>query len=126
VRDEVEQRSPPAIEPPDEDDVELALMSCLEHLFALGPQVGAGADVANLHADAPPAPPGVVAHRAQLHGEGLLVVGGDTGVEPRRQRFTPGQKPSAGVRGNPHGYWVGNADPYRPKTLVFGHRRLSP
>src|SRR5450631_2370704 len=55
--DEVEQRPPPTIEPPDhndiENDIELAAAGRFEHRLALWPHVGAGADVAHLHADAP-------------------------------------------------------------------------
>jgi hypothetical protein len=99
--DEVEQRPPPTIEPPDHNDIELAAAGRFEHRLALWPHIGAGADVAHLHADAPATLLGVGAHRAQLHRQRLLIVGGDAGVEPRPQRFGPGQKPSVNMRGKP-------------------------
>ena len=70
-----------------QDDVELAPARRAEQLFSFWAQIGAGADIAHLHSDAPAAPLSVVAHGCELHGERLLVMGGDAGVEPGGQRF---------------------------------------
>src|SRR5579863_251576 len=90
-------RSAPAIEPPDQHHVDLAPPSRFDQLLPHLPLRGAGADFLHLHGDGP-APSGcILAHGPILHRQGLLIVRGDTGVEPGAEHSSGS---SAGVAEN--------------------------
>ncbi len=91
--DQVEERTSPPIQAPDQDGIYLAPASGIHHGFPLWAAFGAGADLLHVHDDAPAAALGIGAQRGELRGKRLLVVGGDAGVEPDSQRSGPGQKP---------------------------------
>src|ERR1035438_9202090 len=96
---QVEERAPPAIEAPDEDSIEFPPARRLQHFLSLRASLGAGADLLFLESHFPATALGVGAHRRELHRQGLLVVGRDTGIEPdlEHRRTEPlsgyGQKP---------------------------------
>ena len=95
-RDQIDEGSSPTVETPHHHHVELASACGGEQVFALLAQAGARADIPDLQSAEPSPPFHVVAHGRELQGQGLLIVGGDSGVE-------------AGV----------DATPLWPKTLSF-------
>ncbi len=78
----------PAIGPPDQHGVDLpALRSFQQFLPQLSPGC-TGADLLHLQGDGPAAPGGMLAHCTILHGQCLLVGGGNTRIETRTDRFS--------------------------------------
>ncbi len=65
----------------------------------LGPGRGSGPHVLNFDDDGPTPLLGIVPHRSELQGECLLVVGGDSSVEPDTKRFCPLSKNPFGIGG---------------------------
>ena len=95
---EVQKRSPPSVQTPDHNGIELATSSYFEDFLPLRSRLGTGADFFDFRGDRPATSLGVGAHGRELHRQSLLIMGGDSGVEtdPERRprlRLTPGQKP---------------------------------
>ena len=81
-RHEIDQRAPPAIELPDENDIEPPLSSRFEHFLALGAvALGPRGNLFERFSDHPAASSGVLAHALYLYREGLLIMGGYTSIE---------------------------------------------
>ena len=90
---QVRQRPPPAIQPPDQDAIDLSPAGRRNERLPLGARRSPGSDVLNLDGDDPIPLLCIVPHRGQLHGQHLLVVGGNTGVEPDAKRICPCYNP---------------------------------
>ena len=95
--DQIRQRSSPAVQTPDEHDIDLAPSRCFHQLlpqFAFG---SAGADFLHLQDDGPAARGGVLAHGAHLQRKRLLILCGDAGIQADPEHFrllsSRGQKP---------------------------------
>ena len=71
----------PAIQAPHHNNVDLPAPCRFHHFFATLPLCCTGADLFHLHGNGPATPGGIFAHGAALHGQGLLVVGGDAGIK---------------------------------------------
>ena len=85
--DEVKQRTAPAVQPPDQHDIDLAPPRGIEQLLALLARFSTGANFFDLHGDGPAAVRCVVAHSAHLHRKSLLIERGDARIESCPQHF---------------------------------------
>ena len=86
-RDQIRHRPAPAIQSPHQHDIDLAAASGIQQLFPQFPLRSAGTDLLHLQRDGPAPPGGVLAHGADLQREGLLVEGGNAGVEANAKHF---------------------------------------
>jgi hypothetical protein len=75
------KRSPPAIQAPDEDCVDLASTNSGQQVFAPGPLQCGRNDLLYLDGNVPASTDGILAHGFDLQWKSLLIVGGDAGVE---------------------------------------------
>lgn len=75
------KRSPPAIQPQDEDCVDLASTNSGKQVFAPGPLQCARTDLLYLDGNLPASTDGILAHGFDLQWKSLVIVGGDAGVE---------------------------------------------
>ena len=95
-RQQVCYRSAPAVEAPDQDDIDFAAARSLDQLLTGLPPHRSGANLTNLQGDRPAAPGNILPQSAYLHGQSLLIVSGDAGVQPRAKHFrgpaSPGRK----------------------------------
>ena len=96
--EQVGYRSSPAIQPPHQHHIDLPAPRSFHQLLPQLPLGCTGADFFHLHGDGPATPGGILAHGAVLHGQCLLILSGDSGIEAGADRFgdfsAPGQKPS--------------------------------
>ena len=90
--------------------------------LSLGARRGPRSHVLNLDGDGPIPLRGIVPHRGQLHGQRLLVVGGNTGIEPDAKRICPWYKNPPGIGGwaSLCFQWFGHLHPAGTKTIVYG------
>jgi phage tail protein X len=79
---QVGDRPAPAIQSPHQHHVDITAARRLDNLLAEFPLRCAGADLFDLHGNGPAAPGGVFPQSTDLQRDGLLVIGGDAGVEP--------------------------------------------
>ena len=85
--EQIGDRSSPAIEPPHQHDIDLPAPRSFQQPL---PQLAldrTGSDFLHLHGDGPATPGGIFAHSAVLHGQRLLILSGDAGIEAGANHF---------------------------------------
>ena len=97
-RDQIDQGASPAIQPPDQDQVEFAPSRRLGSTLPLGTLADARADILHLSAQRPTRMFGIVTHSRELQGQRLLVVGRDAGVKADARDSTPLAKNPSSAR----------------------------
>jgi len=85
--EQVRDRPAPAIQSPHQHQVDLPAASGFQESLAGFSARGPGVHLANLHSNRPTAPGGILPHGAALHRQGLLVIGGNTGIQARSEHF---------------------------------------
>jgi hypothetical protein len=81
-RHQVDQRAPPAVELPDQNHIKLALRGGLQEGLPLKTMIcGARGNLLDGVCHRPVPSGGTLAQGVHLHGEGVLIVRGDTGIE---------------------------------------------
>lgn len=85
--EQIRYRPAPAVQPPNQHDIDLAAACGLQQfLTSLSPR-RTGTDLTNLHGDRPAAPGSILPHGATLHGQCLLIVRGNAGVQASAKHF---------------------------------------
>jgi hypothetical protein len=93
---QIRYRSAPAVQPPDQHDIDLPAARRFQRLLASLPLRRAGTYLSYLHRNGPTPPGGIFAHGVALHRKCLLVIRGNAGLQTRPEHFrrfsVPGQK----------------------------------
>jgi hypothetical protein len=84
---QVRYRPAPAVQPPHQHQVDLPASGRFQQLLTRLSLRRAGANLTDLQSDRPASPGGILTHRPVLHGESLLVIGGNAGVQPHTKHF---------------------------------------
>src|SRR5579872_740092 len=84
---QIRYRSAPAVQPPDQHDIDLAAAGCFQKLLTSLSLGGAGANLADLHGDLPAASGSILPHGTTLHGQRVLIVGRNAGVQASAEHF---------------------------------------
>lgn len=79
-RQQIRHRPAPAIEPPHQNDIDLAATRRFHQLLAGVSLDRSGADLPDLHGKSPTPPRNILPQSARLHRQSLLIIGGHTGV----------------------------------------------
>ena len=86
-RQQIRYRPAPAVQPPHQHHIDLAAAGGLQQFLASFSLGRTGTDLTDLHGDRPAAPGGILPHGATLHGQRLLIVGGNAGVQAGAEHF---------------------------------------
>src|SRR5271157_1173379 len=92
---QVRYRPSPAVQPPHQHHIDLATARGLQQLLTKLTLGSSGADLPNLHDNAPASSCRVLPHGTALKWQSLLVVGGHAGVETSSARSFPPASPLA-------------------------------
>src|SRR5271165_4544766 len=109
-REQVRYGSSPAVQPPHHNHVDLSAPCRFQQFLPALPLCCSGADLFHLNGDGPATPDSILAHSPVLHGQRLLILSGDAGIEAGTNHFG-GLLPLAE---NPPGF----SD---PGPLFYGH-----
>jgi hypothetical protein len=99
--DQIEQGSPPTIQAPDQDRINLTAPCRFDQFFALWSLAGARTHIFDGFDHFPAAPPGVLTHRLHLQRQRLLTMSRYPRIKANAKRFYPGQKPSSSTTPQP-------------------------
>jgi hypothetical protein len=80
-------RPAPAVQPPNQHDVDLSAAGGLQQFLASFSLGRTGTDLTDVHGNGPAPPGSILPHGATLHGQRLLIVRGNAGVEAGTEHF---------------------------------------